>query len=374
MATVYRGLRDEGHGVPVRVAVKVLHPHLADDPDYVRMFQEEAALGAQMDHPALVRVLDYGEADGVHYMVMDLLEGRTLGEIARQYERKGKAFPPGHALWITSQVLEGLHAAHQLRDPDGAPARVVHRDVSPSNILVTASGAVRVVDFGIARSAVSTRRTQFGVVKGTVPYMAPEQARGGTVDHRADIFAVGVLLYELLVGEVPLRPARTEDQRAALAQGEVTPALKRVHIAIRPAVARALAVEPDARYETADAMAKALLDALRSLSPDYEPARLAGLAGVRRNTRSSAKVRVSAAAREAPPLRHPRQPRPPRPATGSALEPASPTVGTRLAEVVSVFLEPPIEQRTFDATAMIGLVATLLLLIGMLVTFLPAVT
>jgi serine/threonine protein kinase len=279
MATVYRGVR-EGIGAFERaVAVKVLHAELVGDAEHVEMFQAEARLASRLAHPVLVPVTDLGEAEGIHYMAMDLLTGETLADLRDAFAARKQSMPIGHALWIISQVLDGLHYAHELVGEDGTPAGVVHRDVSPRNIFVTRSGQVRLVDFGIARSTIRQQHTQAGIVKGTVPYMAPEQALAQPLDRRADVFAVGVILHELLTGEIPLKATRTDAQRQALARMELKPHLKKIHLGIRDVVTRALAGKADDRFATAEEMAKAIRAAMEKLAPEHDPRLLGGLAG-----------------------------------------------------------------------------------------------
>ena len=285
MATVYRAMLEGAEGFERPVALKVLHPHLADDPEFVRMFNEEARLASRLAHPALVPVRDLGVLDGTHFMVMDLLEGETLGAVHERFRDKDLPFPRGHACFVMAAVLDGLHYAHELLDEAGRPLAVVHRDVSPKNIFIGFGGAVRLVDFGIARTEPTKGLTRLGVVKGTLPYMAPEQARGAPVDRRADLFAAGVVLYELLTSKVPLDVDATDAQRRALAEGRLAPDFKRIHTAVRPVLERALAPLPDGRYATAAEFADALRKALPLVEPNHEPEKLAALVasrGVRR--------------------------------------------------------------------------------------------
>ncbi len=279
MATVYRGVLEGAEGFARPVAVKVLHPELAQDPEYVRMFQEEARIAARLEHPACVPVRDLGSAEGVHFLVMDLVEGETLASLAEQFRRKDKPFPRGHALHIAAQTLEALHYAHELIDPaTKQPLGLVHRDVSPRNVIVERNGRVRILDFGIARTEPTRGRTLVGVVKGTVPYMAPEQARGSPmVDRRADLFAVGMLLHELITGTLAIEDGGTDVQRQALAEGRLEIDWKRIHLGLRPLLVKALAKNPEERFATAQEMAEATREKLEELEPEYDPAMLVAL-------------------------------------------------------------------------------------------------
>jgi serine/threonine protein kinase len=278
MASVYRGYRDGAEGFSRPVAIKVLNSELASDEEQVEMFQAEARLASRLAHPVLVPVSDLGVVEGTHYMVMDLLEGETLASLREAFRKRKTDFPLGHALWIMAQVLDGLHYAHELTAPDGTSSGVVHRDVSPGNIFITRGGQVRLMDFGIARSDARKGQTRAGIVKGTVPYMSPEQALAQPTDRRSDIFAAGVVLHELVTGESPLDVQDTDAAREAIAKREIKPRLKKIHLDLRPVLERALAAEPDARFQTAADMAQAIRDALAALCADHEPALLGGLA------------------------------------------------------------------------------------------------
>ena len=370
MATVYRAVRSGVEGFERAVAVKVLHPHLASDSEYVEMFRAEARLAARLAHPVLVPVTDLGVADGTHYMAMDVLEGQTLADVYQHFHKKKKAFPRGHALWIIARVLDGLHYAHELCTEEGAAMGVVHRDVSPRNIFVSRSGAVRLVDFGIARHTSRKGQTQIGVVKGTVPYMAPEQARGEPLDRRADLFAVGVLLHQLLTDEVPLAPRSTDEQRRALAAMELEPELKRIHLTMRPMVARALQVRPEDRYQTAAEMADDLRTALAALEAEHQPGMLAAM--VSQTLHRKAARKVARAARRAK-----------RAAGAEAAEPR-PSTAVRKARDEGAMRQPragetgavPLQDRPlpevppWDGPRTLALAAVLILLIGLLDTFL----
>ena len=362
MAAVYRAVREGAGGFERPVAVKVLHPHLAPDPEYLEMFCAEARLASRLAHPVLVPVTDLGEVEGTHYMVMDLLEGETLADLYDRFRRNKKPFPRGHALWIMARVLDGLHYAHELKGAQGEPMNVVHRDLSPRNIFVTRSGGVRLVDFGIARSTTREGQTQAGVVKGTVPYMAPEQARGQAPDRRADIFAAGVLLHHLICGEVPVAPGNTEAQRIALAKLEIKPQLKRIHLQLRPILQKALAARPEDRFDNAEEMADALRAVALELEPDHQPEMLAALVSqaLRRKTRKKRKKKNADADQ------------PERPSTEvRAARDDAPMRQTRGpdGEVVEVAVRRLPDIPTWDVARTLGLVAVVILLLGLCYTF-----
>ncbi|WP_437593998.1 serine/threonine-protein kinase [Sorangium sp. So ce1000] len=206
MATVWAARRKGLRGFQKTVAIKTMLPSLSDDPQFEKMFLEEARLASGIHHPNVAEILDLGEQDDSLYIVMEWVDGEALSVIARAANKSGVAIPLRIALRILSRACLGLHAAHELRDPqsDDQLLGLVHRDVSPQNILVTYDGHVKLVDFGVAKATNRAHNdTTAGQIKGKVPYMSPEQARGDRVDRRTDVFAMGIVLYKLTTGEHP---------------------------------------------------------------------------------------------------------------------------------------------------------------------------
>jgi serine/threonine protein kinase len=199
MAELYLARVEGLRGFEKLVALKLVLPHLADDPEFVSMFLDEARLAATLDHPNVVHVIDVGRFGRDHFFAMEYVHGEDLRSVVRRAEAQG-GVPLGCALAIVSGVAAGLHHAHERRGPDGLTLGLVHRDVSPSNVIVTYDGAVKVVDFGIARVGAQSKATRLGVVKGKAGYMSPEQCRGEPVDRRSDVFGLGILLWELTLG------------------------------------------------------------------------------------------------------------------------------------------------------------------------------
>ncbi len=198
MATVYLGQKGEYPGVSQFAAIKVIHPHLARDPDFVDMFLDEARIVSCISHPNVCRILDFGISEGTYFLAMEYVMGETWAEIMARMSASPmaeSAIAPVLAL-VLAQACEGLHAAHEARDNRGKPLRIVHRDVSPYNIMVGYDGSVRVVDFGIASATERLHITRNGAVKGRLSYMAPEQMRGTAIDRRADVWSLGVVLWE----------------------------------------------------------------------------------------------------------------------------------------------------------------------------------
>jgi eukaryotic-like serine/threonine-protein kinase len=247
MGTVWRAL-DEVLGRPV--AVKVLHDRLARDPDVLERFRLEAVAAARLSHPCVVRVFDTGIDDGVCFIVMELLEGHTLEELL---EERG-ALPPGDAARVVRSVLQGLAHAHR----EG----VIHRDVKPGNVMVDPTGLVKVTDFGIAKAAFAGGDlTTTGSLLGTVAYLAPEQVAGEQVDGRSDLYAVGVVLYELLTGRPPFQgDSHIATATMRLTKDPVPPGSMRPGISrgLDAVVKRSLSRQPDQRFQTAEEMGAAL--------------------------------------------------------------------------------------------------------------------
>lgn len=196
MAELFLAYAEGVGGFRKLVVLKRVLPHLAENAEFVRMLLEEARLAATLSHPNIVSVLDVGEAEGHHFVVMEYVHGRDAHKLLRERARQG-GIPLHVALGIVLGTAHGLHHAHRRTDLDGSPLGIVHRDVSPSNVLVGYDGSVKVADFGIAKASALTRNTVSGSLKGKVGYMSPEQCRGEPVDCRSDIFALGILLYEL---------------------------------------------------------------------------------------------------------------------------------------------------------------------------------
>ena len=201
MATVYLGRAVGEGGFERLVAIKVMHPHIASDPNFQAMFLDEARLAARIRHQNVVGVIDVQKAPEGMFLVMDYVDGRGLHELRRLFRKMRSTLPLGIALRIFIDALSGLHAAHELTDADGASLNLVHRDVSPHNILVGKDGVTRITDFGVARAEARLSTTRGAQLKGKIAYMAPEQIKNETLDCRADIYSAGCALWEALVGK-----------------------------------------------------------------------------------------------------------------------------------------------------------------------------
>ncbi len=269
MATVHLGRLVGQAGFSRTVAVKRLHGHLATNPEFVQRFVDEARIASRVRHTNVVQTLDVVSIDGELLLVLDYVHGESLARLRRLALAAGGGIPPAVASGILGGVLRGLHAAHEAKSNRGLSLDLVHRDVSPQNILVGADGVARVLDFGIAKATGHSQETLTRDVKGKLAYMPPEQVSGEKVDRRADLFAAGVVLWEALAGERLFRGDDVLSTIDAIYNREV-PRLADRGLGVRPEVddvlARALAKDANGRFETADAMAIAVEAALPAAS------------------------------------------------------------------------------------------------------------
>jgi serine/threonine protein kinase len=278
MAEVYLARRAGPHGFQKVVAVKRILPQLAKDVDFVAMFVDEARVCARLSHPNIVQVFDFGEEEGELYMAMEYVDGTTAARLIRAAATKGIELPLDACLHVALSVLRGLEYAHAARDDLGKPLSLVHRDVSPGNVLIDRSGAVKLTDFGIARAAELERRTDAGQLKGKLGYMSPEQVVGRELDARSDLFTLAIVLTEMVILR-PLFAGGTElDVLLRIRDadlGALDRAKDRVPDDLKAVLFRALAKDPMLRYASAGAFAEALEDLVRRRRLQVGPAKLA---------------------------------------------------------------------------------------------------
>ncbi|MCS6797193.1 MAG: protein kinase [Myxococcota bacterium] len=279
MATVYLGRVEGPAGFGKLVALKRILPHLARDPRFVEMFLDEARLAARIDHPNVCSVFDFGETDGSYFIAMEYLVGETLGRILRRLRDRPEIAADSRYPMVVARIIadaaEGLHAAHELRDDQGQLVGLVHRDVSPQNLFVTYDGAVKVVDFGVARAAGRIHQTKTGTLKGKLAYIAPEQLQKVPIDRRADVWSLGVVLWEALTLRRLFRRDTEMDTLVAVAQQRIDPPSS-----LRPGipsklddvVIRALERDRDRRWPTARALGRELQQFLVSSGAVVGPA------------------------------------------------------------------------------------------------------
>ncbi len=260
MASVWIARQTGKHGFRRLVAVKTILPKYASDMRFQRMFIDEARIASRIEHVNVAQIVDVGEQHDITYLVMEYVDGDSLSKVYRELERQGKRLTPGVILRVLADVCGGLHAAHELRDDGGLLMGVVHRDVSPQNVLVSTTGVAKLIDFGIAKARDRlSGDTSADQLKGKVRYMAPEQALGRTMDRRADLWAVGALLYHLLCGRPPYEGENDMQTLFLLSSGRPpSPLPPGIHPAIVGLVRRALAHSPDKRFATALELGQAI--------------------------------------------------------------------------------------------------------------------
>lgn len=293
MATVFLAAVEGPSRFTKLVVVKQLHQELSAELEFREMFMDEARLAARLSHPNIVQTFEVIEGDGKFLLVMEYLEGQPLSNVRSRLARK-KLLGIPEQVRVMADVLEGLHAAHEAKDWDGTPLSVVHRDVSPHNVFVTYEGLVKVVDFGVAKASTSSQRTQTGVIKGKISYMAPEQALGKKCDRRADVFAVGIMLWEAIAErriwkDIPdpgIMHYLISDQVPKLADHAPD-----AHPMLIEICNRALAVNPEERFASAAEM-RAALDRYMATLPSRPEARTFGATISENFTEERAKIRA----------------------------------------------------------------------------------
>jgi serine/threonine-protein kinase len=278
MAEVYLAKRGGPHGFQKIVAVKRILPQFARDADFVAMFVDEARVCARLGHPNIVQVFDFGEQEGELYMAMEYVDGTTGARLIRAAAARGEEIPLDVCLHITLSILHALEYAHVARDDDGKPLSLVHRDVSPGNVLIDRSGAVKLTDFGIARAAEIERRTDAGQLKGKLGYMSPEQVVGRDLDARSDIFTLGIVLAEMLILRPLFSGGKELDVLLRIRDADLSAidrASSRVPDDVRSLLFRALARDPLLRWPSAAAFAEAVEEVVRRRRLQVGPSRLA---------------------------------------------------------------------------------------------------
>jgi serine/threonine protein kinase len=255
MAELYIARQQAMGGFEKPVVLKLLQPRYAEKPSVVTMFLDEARLAAKLNHPSIVHVYDVAEEGGMKYIAMEYIDGETVADIVKQGLAVENYLPLEHAVHLVAQSAAGLAYAHERREPDGRVLRIVHRDVSPTNILVSYEGQTKIVDFGIAR-AQDELREESGILPGKASYMSPEQIRGQGADYRSDIFALGIILYELTLCQRLYRGAPEAVMRRIVEENITPPtAIKRDYPpTLELIVMRALEKRPEDRYQSAEAM------------------------------------------------------------------------------------------------------------------------
>jgi serine/threonine-protein kinase len=254
MAEIFLARQEGLEGFEKTICIKRIRSHLSSQPNFVRMFLNEAKLAAQLNHPNIVQIYDLGRIADSYFIAMEYISGRDMSRIIPKAEKAGIPFPMIYALRIASNVCEGLYYAHTKTDAYGNPLHVVHRDVTPENILVGFNGTVKIVDFGIAKANTQIEQTRAGEIKGKLSYMSPEQATGAQLDARSDIFALGSVVYEWLTGYKLFTGENEMAILRSIIEGKIYPPSyfkEDVPEAVERILMKALEKDRDKRYQSA---------------------------------------------------------------------------------------------------------------------------
>ncbi len=268
MAEVFRAESAGLEGFKKKVAIKRVLPHLAGKKEFIGMFLDEARLSAHLGHSNCVQVFDIGQGDDTYFIVMELVDGADLKGVISHRNQAGKVIPVEEAVLICVRICEGLAYAHELENDKGEPRNIVHRDMSPPNVLMTRHGEVKIADFGLAKANSQLEESQPGIIKGKFGYLSPEAAQGKPVDARTDIFAVGIILWEMLAGR-RLFQGKSDLETVKQVQRAVIPDIREINPTVPESVwnvlQKALAGEPDQRYLTARSLGDDLNQVLFAL-------------------------------------------------------------------------------------------------------------
>ena len=263
MAEVYRAKQTGADNFERPVAIKRILPHIARDPNFIAMFQAEAKLTVQLQHGNICQIYQLGRHEDSFYIALEYVDGRDVGAILDLHQKSARPVPLPQACYIVRRVCEGLDYAHNKKGNDGLPLNIIHRDISPPNLLVSYEGEVKLIDFGLAKAVGSSVQTQAGIIKGKLAYMSPEQVRGSGLDHRSDLFALGIVFFELLTAQRLFRRDSDLETFDAVRQcrvprpSELNPGIPK---ALEDILLTALARNPDERFQSAGAMNEAIQD------------------------------------------------------------------------------------------------------------------
>ncbi|MCL4224871.1 MAG: serine/threonine protein kinase [Myxococcales bacterium] len=277
MAEIYRAKTFDAHGHGHLVAVKRVLAHLAEDDDFIQMLVDEAKIASLLRHGNIARVYEFARAHGEYFIAMEHVDGKDTRTILERCRQKKRPMPPEHAAYVAAEVASALHAAHTAVDGKRRPLRIVHRDVSPSNIIVSYTGEVKLCDFGIAKATLSKVNTKTGVIKGKVKYMSPEQALGRKLDHRSDVFSLGSCLYEMLTRVPPFTASNEMDLLIKVRDAKYRPIADLVPSTppeIEAIADRCLTRSRAQRYQTAAEVEADLRAFLRRYVPNYSRSHL----------------------------------------------------------------------------------------------------
>lgn len=274
MAEIYKGLAYDLHGIKKTVVIKKILPEVSADPEFVNMLINEAKIAVMLSHGNIAQIYDLGKVGNDYFMVMEHVDGKSLSQIHKRCLKNGHLMPIEYVCYFISEVANGLNYMHRRSDEQGRNLGIIHRDISPQNVIISYSGTVKIIDFGIAKAAIQINITESGILKGKFAYMAPEQARGDSVDHRSDIFSLGVILHELLTGR---RLFKGKDKKETLqnVRRSIVPAPSSINSKVPPdmdkIVLKALSKDPRRRYLWASELHDDIIKFLHTHYPDFRP-------------------------------------------------------------------------------------------------------
>jgi serine/threonine protein kinase len=274
MGELFLARLEGAHGFDKPCIIKKILSHLAEDPDFVERFVNEARILVQLSHGNIAQVLDMGVHEGAPYIALEFVDGKDLRKVLSRCRDRQSSLPIPFVLYVISRVLDALAYAHRKRGEDDRELNLVHRDVSPQNLLVSYEGEVKIIDFGLAKSTLSSAKTNPSIIMGKFLFMSPEQARHQRVDRRSDLYAVGLCLYELLFGHSPFESVPPSELMDAVANPSIRPlreVMPSCPASLSDLVAKALAVDPAQRFQTAEELRGRLVALLAELEPSFGP-------------------------------------------------------------------------------------------------------
>lgn len=266
MAEVWLARFNGVGGFQKQVVLKTILPHLSEDPEFVRMFINEALLAARLNHPNIVQIFDLGRLEGRYFIAMEHVPGRSFRQISRRRREQGELIPAWFILRVMAAVCDGLYYAHEYCDEQGNPLGLVHRDVSPENIMISFTGIAKILDFGVAKATTAATVTKAGTLKGKYSYISPEQVKGAPADRRSDVYALGVILYEFLTGVRPFRGNNDLALLREIAKGNPTAPQKIapwIKNELQEIILTALMIDPNERYSDTGKLGIDILEFLR---------------------------------------------------------------------------------------------------------------
>lgn len=278
MAEIFKGLAYDLAGIKKTVCIKKILPHIAASKEFIDMLVDEAKIAVKLNHGSIAQVYDLGKAGEDYFIVMEYVDGQSLSKIHKKIMRLQKRIPIPIVCTIVAEIASGLDYMHRKTDEGGHHLHIVHRDISPQNIVVSYSGTVKIIDFGIAKAAVKVGHTESGILKGKFAYMSPEQARGDKTDHRSDIFSLGVIFHELLTGQRLFKGKDNKETLKNVRKGKADPPSKiipDIPSALDKIVLKSLKKNRRERYAFAAELQEELLRFLHGYYPDFKPSQVA---------------------------------------------------------------------------------------------------